>query len=139
MGYDAGGRSGLEHRVQFGAKVKAPQWGTWEMKVGKLTWGPTPKALNASPDTGTSSFKYSRKHQKHKICLPHIFRLSLKYSEYHEISIREENNYFCSLEKIVSFSQFQVELIKLEVWASPFHVLQAGFSSWPTLDLENNK
>lgn len=46
-----------------------------------------------------SSFRYSEEHQKFKKCSPYILRLSLKYSEYHEISGRGEIYHFCSLKK----------------------------------------
>lgn len=82
------------------AQEKAPEWGMWGGKVGKVAWGldsqrPRMPVLAPEPSPCMSS----RKHQKFKKCLPHIFRHSPEESEYHEIRGRGENRYFCSLKK----------------------------------------
>lgn len=77
---------------------KAPEWGRWEGKVGKVAWGPDcQRPRMPVPALEPSPCRSFWKHQKFKKCLPYIFRHSPEESEYHEIRGRGENHYFCSL------------------------------------------
>lgn len=97
-----------------------------------------PKASNADPSLEPASCRSSRKHQKLKKCLPHIFRHSPEESEYHEIYGRGENYYFCSLKKNSSFLSIPGGIDKIRGMAFSLSCLQARVSCWPSADFEKN-
>lgn len=71
-------RSGFGHGIESWAKVKAPEWGMWETKLGKVVWGRDftgPRMPVQALEN--SSHRYSGKHEKFKKCSSHIFKLFL--------------------------------------------------------------